>query len=472
MRDFTFNELDKIVNKGRLNELIGKVENEYFECKSEIYDLKKIEDKIELVKDVSSFANLKGGFILIGLRTKRDRNCLGDVVEGFSCIDKNSVDLNQYYNVINDWIYPKIEGLKIEWIMDCSNGKGVLLIRVPPQKDNIKPFLTLKGLDERKKVVRLFGYSLRNLTGKDPLSVEEFYRIIRDGLDKKVILDELEKLKSILEKCCFNEVKDKQELKIENRIKNALYALESYVMPKTKKRIFVLIAYPGGNEVELESYKLKTLFSNENGSIKRKLEYVDINKGRIRNMGWDLFTENEAKIIDGEFIRVINTLKVVDLYQDGMLVFACLADENYLAWPPHITEGLGINPIALIESVYNFISFYGEVITDFEKTPEAIHVRFGFYNLHLNGKRTYLSPNRAVFLGYEKYEAPSDTYLLKEPLRLTIDDFKIERIPRTTYIVVKEIYLWFGIPVEQIPYTEKDENGKWIINIRRAIENR
>jgi predicted HTH transcriptional regulator len=65
-----------------------------------------------LVKDVSSFANLKGGFILIGLRTKKDRNYLGDVVEGFSCIDKNSVDLDQYYNVINDWIYPKIEGLK------------------------------------------------------------------------------------------------------------------------------------------------------------------------------------------------------------------------------------------------------------------------------------------------------------------------------------------------------------------------
>jgi hypothetical protein len=41
MRDFTFNELDEIVNKGKLNELIGKVENDYFECKSEIYDLKK-----------------------------------------------------------------------------------------------------------------------------------------------------------------------------------------------------------------------------------------------------------------------------------------------------------------------------------------------------------------------------------------------------------------------------------------------
>ena len=40
MNKFSIKELEKIINEGNFDYLIGKIENNFFDCKKEIYDLK------------------------------------------------------------------------------------------------------------------------------------------------------------------------------------------------------------------------------------------------------------------------------------------------------------------------------------------------------------------------------------------------------------------------------------------------
>ncbi len=225
----------------------------------------------------------------------------------------------------------------------------------------------------------------------------------------------------------------------------------------TNKRMIILIAYP-----KEKSGELKSLFTNEDGSIKRKLENPPLNAGKIRNMGWSLETLDQGRIIEGQFVRVQNgDRKTIDLYQDGTLIFSGLADEKFLA---HASEnGLRINSIALIELVYNFISFYREIINDLTIKPNTISVEFRFLNMHLDSKKSYLNPGSIKYFNFmfnhNKHFAPQNEYI-SEPISFDIKDFEMNKIGIIAYEVVKKIYLWFGVSLDEgnIPYV-KIENS-------------
>lgn len=120
------------------------------------------------------------------------------------------------------------------------------------------------------------------------------------------------------------------------------------------QRAIILTTYPKDGKGEL-----KTLFTERTDSIKRKLENPPTT---IRHEGWSLETLDRGKIIEGQLVRVMNGDRVIDLYKDGTLIFAGLANEQFLAWSSK--DELKINSLALIELVYNFISFCREVVND------------------------------------------------------------------------------------------------------------
>lgn len=463
MKEFSIKELEKIISSGEFNSLIGKIENDFFECKSQIYDLKSEYSKRELAKDVSSFANLNGGYILIGPKTEDSETHFGEEVKEISFIYKNSVDIEQYNGVINDWIYPKVDGVQIKWIAAKESDKGILIIKIPPQRENQKPFLIKKIIEEKKSVEIIFGYSKRKQDKSESLKIEDIHKTLRDGLlyDKNIEnrFNNLESLiQSSLEKRREEEQKNKDKDVINKRVNQILQLYGN------NKRMFILVAYP-----KEKLGKLKSLFTNEEGSIKRKLEDPPLNAGKIRYAGWSLETLDQGRIIEAQFVRVRNgERKTIDLYEDGTLIFAGTADEDFLAWASR--DGLRINPIALIELVYNFISFYREVINDLTIKPSIISVEFRFLNMHLEGKKTYLTkgPIDTLFWG-EKHEAPQDNYSLETPIDFNVQDFlRAGKIAETAYKVVEKIYLWFEISLDKgnIPYT-KIENSIISIDIEQ-----
>jgi hypothetical protein len=223
------------------------------------------------------------------------------------------------------------------------------------------------------------------------------------------------------------------------------------------QRIIILTVYIKNNVVEL-----KSLFTDAEGSIKRKLEDPPVNAGQIRSGGWSLDTLDRGKIIEGQLVKVMNGVKTIDLYKDGTLVFTGLADEEFLAWASK--DGLKINSLALIELVYNFISFYREVINDLSEQPNMISIKFGFINMWLNDKKSYIVPGPiGALFTFNKYNAPRNEYFSE-----SIDfDAKAFDIGKIAYKIVEGIYLWFGIPLNNrnIPYTKKLMDSSIIIDV-------
>ena len=233
MEEFSIKELEKIISNGDFNSLIGKIENDFFDCKGQIYDLKKDHSKRELAKDISSFANLNGGYILIGPKTKKSKTHFGDEVVEISLLSQGLVDPNQYKNVIKDWIYPdEIHGIKIYWKESKdNNSKGIIVIKIPPQKESLKPFLISKVLEEEKKVSEtVFGYTERKGDRSDPKKIKDIYRIMRDGLlYGKNIENRFNNLESVIEPFLKKRREEEQRNKDKDIIdKRVNQTLQSY----------------------------------------------------------------------------------------------------------------------------------------------------------------------------------------------------------------------------------------------------
>jgi len=460
MDKFSIKELEKIINEGNFDCLVGKIENNFFDCKKEVYDLKNNLVKRELAKDISSFANLNGGYILIGPQTKKSEYHFGDEIEKIKLVKQNLVNIVQYFDIAKEWIYPEIERLKIKWKPSKnSKNKGILVIQIPSQKEILKPFLIKKLVEERKISEIIFGYVERKGDKSDPKKIQNIHQIMRDGLlyDQN-IKNHFNYLETLIMERNQQTQKEKQinknkeiENTIEERIKTIIKANNI-----NNQRAIILTIYIKNNVVEL-----KSLFTDVEGSIKRKLENPPVNAGKIRSGGWSLETLDRGKIIEGQLVRVMSGVKTIDLYKDGTLVFTGLADEEFLAWASK--DGHKINSLALIELVYNFISFYREIINDLSEQQNMISIKFGFINMWLNGKKNYIVPGPIGTLFTSKYNAPRNEYFSE-----SIDfDAKAFDIGKIAYKIVEGIYLWFGIPLNNrnIPYTKKLMDSSIIIDV-------
>src|SRR5437879_11028951 len=95
MRTLTPDEVGKILLSGEFAQLIATVEDESFECKNALYDLKLPIAKAELAKDVSALANAKGGYLLLGVSTKPNATHKVDEVVEVRCFEQRLCDLDR-----------------------------------------------------------------------------------------------------------------------------------------------------------------------------------------------------------------------------------------------------------------------------------------------------------------------------------------------------------------------------------------
>jgi hypothetical protein len=108
--------------------LIDLAESEWFEAKRKPYQLDAPETraataaKIELAQDVARFANgHRAALLVIGLgTTRRDGS---DVVDSVTPVTLRSLSPQRYRDVLDERIYPAVEGLTIEQV-DLGVGRG------------------------------------------------------------------------------------------------------------------------------------------------------------------------------------------------------------------------------------------------------------------------------------------------------------------------------------------------------------
>lgn len=125
---------------GRFDALLGTPESEVLEAKSFAYDLKKGDDaawKVELCQDVAQFANARGGLLLIGYRTKRQKGL--DLIDKLTPVQPKPTRLQSYADILKAHIHPPISGLQLGSVPTAGN--EIIYVYVPPQPEETKPFL-------------------------------------------------------------------------------------------------------------------------------------------------------------------------------------------------------------------------------------------------------------------------------------------------------------------------------------------
>lgn len=198
---------------------------------------------------------------------------------------------------------------------------------------------------------------------------------------------------------------------------------------------------------------LRSLFSDEPSSIRRALE----SPPELRPHGWGLRTGAMARSVDGEFVQTESFREVINLYRDGQLIVASRVDRNSIAWAD--TTDSRIHPLAFVEFVTNTMIFYRLVLADMRIMPQALHVEVRLSNLTPNGEETTLPAGGVNNLGgtFGQKPAPAPQWS-----RTIIVDAATYDPERTAFLVLREVYVWFGHTEEDVPYTKKEGDERMI----------
>lgn len=189
--------------------------------------------------------------------------------------------------------------------------------------------------------------------------------------------------------------------------------------------------------------------------------------GTLRPAGWDMETQDQARIVRGEYLEVgITDWKTIRLYEDGTLVAIVPADETFLGWGSRLDafwDKPRLNPLAIIEFVYSFAKLYSDLVVHLMPRPRSVRFRADLNKLFRENARVYLVPyglDTMMWLSERiKHVAPDAT------MRRELDGnvaALVARPERIAYLLVERIYAWFGAPPEHIPYCIGDGEQRFI----------
>lgn len=166
--------------------LIGQPESDWLEVKGKPYDLKNELEALELAKDISAFANVPaGGVLIVGFSRKKVEG--QDHLKGVVLQPVRAIDPRKHRQALERLILPPPEGLQVEAI-ETEEGKGILMIRVPPQPAALQPFLVTGAVVEGKVLGSHFALYVRRDEHCEPASPAVIHGQLLAG---KVALDSI-----------------------------------------------------------------------------------------------------------------------------------------------------------------------------------------------------------------------------------------------------------------------------------------
>ncbi|MFG3422088.1 hypothetical protein [Micromonospora sp. NPDC048063] len=158
-----------LLQSGRLDILVGQSESSTLEVKSQGYGLKTEAGKIELGQDVARFANAEeGGLLLLGFRTRRKSG--QEIIEKATPLRGLGRNAAQRHRAaIDQRVYPPVEGLEVAAIY-LPDDEQIIAIRVPPQPEELKPFIVHGAIAGGKVEGAFISIVRRRNEGSIPIS--------------------------------------------------------------------------------------------------------------------------------------------------------------------------------------------------------------------------------------------------------------------------------------------------------------
>lgn len=141
--------------------ILGTPESGWVDFKSQPYLLSTDRGAWELCKDVAGLANANGGCIVIGISTEKDENDASERAHSLRPVPVARCNRDQHRDRIVAGIFPVIDGLQLAAYPSSTEGAGYLVVYVPAQSADLRPFLVryLLGPDDRR--INGFGWPVR-----------------------------------------------------------------------------------------------------------------------------------------------------------------------------------------------------------------------------------------------------------------------------------------------------------------------
>lgn len=127
-----------LVRSGHAKALVGQPEGHWLDVKSQHYDLLAEHGQISLAQSVARFCNAEtGGLVVVGMKTKKTG--AGEEIRDLCPMPLDDKMTRRYQQALDTRLFPPPDGLTIEPIP--MGGQMLMLIDVPPQPEELKPFL-------------------------------------------------------------------------------------------------------------------------------------------------------------------------------------------------------------------------------------------------------------------------------------------------------------------------------------------
>lgn len=128
-----------LVRGGGASLLTGQPESNWLDVKSQEYDLSTTGGKISLAQAVARFCNGEdGGLIVIGAHARKVPG--GEIITKVPGLPIAAGAPARYLRILNNHLYPPPFGLRVE-VVEVSENRALIIIDIPPQQEESKPFL-------------------------------------------------------------------------------------------------------------------------------------------------------------------------------------------------------------------------------------------------------------------------------------------------------------------------------------------
>lgn len=230
--------------------------------------------------------------------------------------------------------------------------------------------------------------------------------------------------------------------------------------------ILILAAKPS------EAISLENFFQIEENPFKDLL----YSPKYLRYSGWNLLTLDYPKIKEGNSWEANNgDRKKLRLYEDGSFIAIAKADNTFLAWGQDDSVFMNkprLNTLALVEYVYEFVRFYKEIL-DLAKYIGVIEIQVSMKNSTLtNGKKLFIVPHKVTDFSYSFGNFSDDDKSISSDFENSIVVNTSQIAEEIAYKIITVIFTKFNVPSDQIPYTKKNELGKWQVAEEQIISNK
>lgn len=143
------------------------------------YQLDQPRSAAELAKDVAALANMSGGVIVVGLRTRKAGS--SEVIDEVRPVPAGLIDRDRHRKLVRERVFPFVRDSSTWWIA-VGDERGLLVIDVPAQAPKDKPFI-VSGSDGTHAAVdgNSAAVPLRDDDGTHWLSGQELHRLLTGG---------------------------------------------------------------------------------------------------------------------------------------------------------------------------------------------------------------------------------------------------------------------------------------------------